>query len=180
MRLFTLTLDNVLGAFDDTELQTFVKDKEVLSIRDHFFVKDETPYLVVLVTYHSPHPESKEPSARTQAGENKEKWKEILEEADWPLFNTLRDWRNGLAREEGIPAYVICTNRQLAEIAHRRPPSLHKLASIEGMGKAKLERYGEKILKIVGPETIEAEQGKEATCSSLATTRPGSTAAVTR
>ena len=32
-----------------------------------------------------------------------------MEEGDWPLFNTLRDWRNGLAREEGVPAYVACT-----------------------------------------------------------------------
>ncbi|MFA6111134.1 MAG: HRDC domain-containing protein [Candidatus Latescibacterota bacterium] len=72
----------------------------------------------------------------------------MLEEADWPLFNALRDWRNGQAREEGIPAYVICTNRQLAAIAHARPDSLAKLGAVEGLGRAKLERYGGPILAL--------------------------------
>ncbi len=51
LRIFTLKFQSPLGAFDDAELQAFIKDKEVLSIRDHFFTKDEMPYLVVLVTY---------------------------------------------------------------------------------------------------------------------------------
>ena len=40
LRIFTLKFQSTLGAFDDAELQAFIKDKEVLSIRDHFFTKD--------------------------------------------------------------------------------------------------------------------------------------------
>ena len=50
LRIFTLKFQSPLGAFDDAELQAFIKDKEVVSIRDHFFTKDDMPYLVVLVT----------------------------------------------------------------------------------------------------------------------------------
>jgi len=48
VRVFTLKFDPIVGGFDDSGLQEFVRDKEVLSIRDHFFTRDETPYLIVL------------------------------------------------------------------------------------------------------------------------------------
>ena len=48
VRIFTLKFDPVLGGFDDGEVRDFLKDKEVLPIRDHFFIKDEIPYLAVL------------------------------------------------------------------------------------------------------------------------------------
>ena len=142
VRVLTLKFDSVIGGFDDSLLRDFVKDKEILSIRDHFFTRDELPYLVVIVTYNLLRPEDPTKTTPDSRDENKEKWRKILDEADWPLFNTLRDWRNQQAREEGIPPYVICSNRQLAEIAHQRPANLDKLATIEGLGRVKLERYG--------------------------------------
>lgn len=156
LRVFTLKFNSALGGFNDGEMRDFLKDKEVLSVRDHFFVKDEVPYLVVVVTYNLVRPEM-EPSSPSKRSERdrRDEWRALLEEADWPLFNTLRDWRNRKAREEELPTYIICTNRQLAEIAHRRPASLSKRATIEGLGKAKLERYGAMLLQIV--ESNEAE-----------------------
>ena len=151
VRVFTLHFDPMLGGFDDGPLREFVKDKEVLAIRDHFFSRDEMPYLALVVTYNALRPETGEKTLADKKEEDREKWRAILKEADWPLFNSLRDWRNGLAKEEGIPPYVICTNRQLAEIAHRRPESLTKLSAIEGMGKAKLDRYGAAILEVAKP-----------------------------
>ena len=162
VRVFTLRFDPVLGGFDDGDLRDFLKDKEVLSVRDHFFVKDETPYLTVIATYNLLRPEAEEP-VRSERSERdrRDAWREVLEEVDWPIFNELRDWRNKQAREEGIPPYVICTNRQLAEIAHRRLGSLSKLATVEGLGKAKLERYGTAILKIVASDAPPEEDGAD-------------------
>jgi ATP-dependent DNA helicase RecQ len=163
IQIFTLKFDSVLDRFDDGKLQNFVKDKEILSIRDHFFTRDEIPYLTVVVTYNPLRPEVEEKTGadRNRKSEDRDKWREILEEADWPLFNSLRDWRNNLAREEGMPPYVICTNKQLAQIAHRRPESLNKLSAIEGMGKAKLDRYGAAILSVVEPVAAEQAGGSE-------------------
>lgn len=161
--VFTLKFDPTLGSFDDRGLRDFVKDKEILSIHDHFFTHDEAPYLAVVVTYNLLRPEEGKktvPEQKEKKEEGREKWRQLLEEADWPLFNTLRDWRNGLAREEGVPPYVICSNRQLAQIAHQRPDTLQKLAAIEGMGKTKLERYGAALLQAV--ELPEEEEGEDA------------------
>ena len=86
-RIFTLRFDAVLGGFDDGELWEFLKDKEVLSIRDHFFVKDEMPYLTVIVTYNLLHPERRgvinhAPTSRTGRSERdrRDAWRELLEE----------------------------------------------------------------------------------------------------
>ena len=162
VRVLTLRFSPVLSGFDDTEVREFLRDKEVLAIRDHFFVKDESPYLAVLVTYNLLSTQAEAPQATPKAeGERQEAWREALQEEDWPLFNTLRDWRNQQAREEGVPPYVICTNRQLARIAHTRPSGLGKLGTVEGLGRAKIERYGGIILKLVGNEAPVAPEKEE-------------------
>jgi superfamily II DNA helicase RecQ len=161
-RVLTLKFDPVLGRIDDASLQAFIKDRDVLSIREHFFTREEIPYLAIIVTYNpkpvdADTPATTEKRQPTSEEDRKEKWRGLLVEDDWPLFNTLRDWRNGQAREEGIPPYVICSNVQLAHIAHNRPESPTQLATIEGMGKAKIERYGAALIKNIADQPNESE-----------------------
>ena len=88
VRVFTLSFSSVLGGFDDDEVREFVKDKEVLAVRDHFFLKDESPHLVLVVTYNLLRPEQEIPTRKTQVkegGRDREAWRKTLEEADWAL-----------------------------------------------------------------------------------------------
>ncbi len=150
-RIITLQFNTVTGQFDDEVVREFIKDKEVLLIRDHFFIKNETPYLTLVISYNMPQ----QPMATVVADKygkvqkRDESWREILEDGDMPLFNSLRDWRNEQGKKEGLPPYIMFTNRQLATIAKQRPQSSAKLAEIEGIGKAKVEKYGKEILTIV-------------------------------
>jgi DNA helicase-2/ATP-dependent DNA helicase PcrA len=61
-------------------------------------------------------------------------------------FESLKAWRLQRARSDDVPAYVVFHNSTLEEIAGRRPRSLAELASVPGVGPAKLERYGEELL----------------------------------
>jgi ATP-dependent DNA helicase RecQ len=72
-----------------------------------------------------------------------------LAESDSPLFDALRAWRSGLAREQGVPAYVILHDKTLRELATRRPASLDDLLGVPGIGQAKAERYGEALLRLM-------------------------------
>ena len=63
-----------------------------------------------------------------------------------PLFETLRARRRELAAESGVPPYVIFHDSTLREIAEKRPASLAELARVQGVGEAKLKRYGEAML----------------------------------
>jgi ATP-dependent DNA helicase RecQ len=65
------------------------------------------------------------------------------------LFQRLRDERSRLAREQNVPAYVIFHDATLAAIAAARPLSAAALQEIPGMGKTKIERYGQVILNTV-------------------------------
>src|SRR5690554_1613268 len=72
-----------------------------------------------------------------------------LADTDMPLFETLRELRARLAREQGVPAYVIFHDSTLREIAASRPASETELAGVGGIGAGKLERYGEVVLETV-------------------------------
>ena len=65
------------------------------------------------------------------------------------VFQALREWRKGVAREHGVPAYTVFHDATLVEIARVLPGSLDGLRGISGIGATKLERYGEPLLKVV-------------------------------
>ncbi|WP_250290525.1 DNA helicase RecQ [Frankia sp. CiP1_Cm_nod1] len=70
---------------------------------------------------------------------------ELSEEA-MPVFERLRAWRAAVAKEQGVPAYVIFHDATLREIASRPPATLAELSTISGVGEHKLARYGQQIL----------------------------------
>ncbi len=72
-----------------------------------------------------------------------------LSSADGARFEKLRAWRAQIAREHGVPAYVVFHDDTLQAIAHRQPRSLGELRSISGIGEKKLERYGAQLLAVV-------------------------------
>jgi ATP-dependent DNA helicase RecQ len=72
-----------------------------------------------------------------------------LDAAATPLFERLREWRAGVAREHGVPAYVVFHDGTLLTIAQSRPRTLEALGQISGIGAAKLERYGAAVLQMV-------------------------------
>ncbi len=146
LKIITLRFSPTLERFDDTELMDFIKDKEVLSARNHFFIKNDNAYLAVVIHYLENHNASR---AAGKPIKKDESWREIIKEEDLPLFNTLRSWRSERAKREGIAAYIICNNAELAQVVAARPQSLSDLAKINGFGKAKVEKYGKAILSIL-------------------------------
>ena len=66
-----------------------------------------------------------------------------------PLFEALRAARRTIAAEAGVPPYVVFHDSTLREIAAARPRSLAELAQVNGVGQAKLARYGDAMLAAV-------------------------------
>jgi len=65
------------------------------------------------------------------------------------LFDALRDLRLKLAREQGIPPYIIFHDRTLIAFAQRRPKDLSEFGHIPGVGEVKLDRYGADFLEVI-------------------------------
>lgn len=65
------------------------------------------------------------------------------------LFDVLRAERSRLAREQGVPPYLVLQDVSLRAIALERPATADALMRIPGIGQAKLERYGATFLALV-------------------------------
>jgi ATP-dependent DNA helicase RecQ len=66
-----------------------------------------------------------------------------------PVFERLRAWRTAVAKEQGMPPYVIFHDATLREIAAAPPSTLAELAQVNGVGETKLTRYGQQILDLL-------------------------------
>jgi ATP-dependent DNA helicase RecQ len=65
------------------------------------------------------------------------------------LFEALRAHRLTLARAQGVPPYVVASDRTLREIAVARPRTMAELLAVHGIGEAKADRYGAGLLAVV-------------------------------
>ncbi len=73
-----------------------------------------------------------------------------LDVDDRELFDALRALRRELADEARVPAYIVFGDRVLLEMVARRPETHGELLQVPGVGQAKLERYGDYFLEVIG------------------------------
>jgi len=156
-KVFCLTFNSAQGTFDDGPIRDFLKDKEIIAINDHLFMRNEIPYLTVIVKYYPYRAEadSKPKAESGREGTREEEWRSLLSESDMGLFNLLRDWRSERCKKDGVPPYVLFTNMQLAAIVKKRPQSAAELGKIEGIGPGKLQKYSDDVLKITKIQDVE-------------------------
>ena len=64
------------------------------------------------------------------------------------LWQALKAKRMELAREQGVPPYVIFHDSTLVEMMSLHPRNLVEMARVSGVGQAKLARYGDAFLKV--------------------------------
>jgi ATP-dependent DNA helicase RecQ len=72
-----------------------------------------------------------------------------LSAADAEVFERLRAWRAAAAKEQGVPAYVIFHDATMRQIAAQSPSTLTELSTVNGVGDAKLVKYGQQVLDLL-------------------------------
>jgi len=73
----------------------------------------------------------------------------LAEGCDQELFELLRILRKQIAQEQGIPPYVVFSDRSLHDMASIVPRSAETMLSVSGVGETKLERYGRRFLRLI-------------------------------
>ncbi len=144
LKLVTLAYDSNTGTFPSDPLSAI--DGEIINVVEHFFHDNGQPRLLLIVHYR-PHREdqpARRPSRNNLVGVRSE-----LSPPEQALFDRLRAWRNGRAQADGVPPYVLLDNRQVAEIARRRPTTLAALCQINGIGDRKAGEFGKDILALI-------------------------------
>lgn len=66
---------------------------------------------------------------------------------DEGLFERLREWRREAAGNK--PAFTVFTDATLEAIAERKPDSLEALLRVNGVGRAKLDAYGDDLIALI-------------------------------
>jgi|GEM_PF-1226959 len=187
IKLFTFRYSATLGGFDDTPLVEFIRNKELVAFREHFYLVNEVPHMSCILHYQdavipkdvlgmarpeeSVREETDPLGAPRKLEQRQAKTKRSptmpvvcagFDEAQRVLFNHLREWRYAVAQHEGIDAFLVFTNRQLAEIVRRLPDSPTALMNIESIGPGKVRRYGAQLLRCVRGEPPGAVAAQEA------------------
>jgi len=90
-----------------------------------------------------------------------------LAQPDAELREFLREWRRNIAKERGMPAYVVLHDTTLEEICKVQPSSIRELLTITGIGERKADTYGQEILTVLQKykEGSRAEASKPITSS---------------
>ena len=83
---------------------------------------------------------------------NKPKPKNVkvdITDYDESLYNLLKAWRRRVATEKRVPPYVIFHDRTLKNLSVIKPTSIFQLLTVDGIGKAKADSYGNEILQLI-------------------------------
>lgn len=138
LRFFTIPIHG--GDEAAAELNRFLGAHRILTI-DRSLVQDGANSAWALCVSFEPAADRSQPGKRG----GKIDYREVLNEQDFAVFARLRTLRKELADGEGIPAYAVLTNEQLAELVQRRVQSAAALREIAGVGDARVEKYGEAL-----------------------------------
>lgn len=95
------------------------------------------------------------PTAKTQTSKPYQPTR--LNKRQLRIFETMRKWRFERARNQVIPAYMICSNIQLEEMILKKPATIHQLAMVKGMEGMKAGKHGESILAALNSAFSESD-----------------------
>ncbi|MCG6943539.1 MAG: HRDC domain-containing protein [Thiohalocapsa sp.] len=141
LRFFTIPVVGGEAAAD--ELNRFLGSQRILSVDRHLGQDGGTLLWAICVGYEAAG-SATDTAAAPKRG--KVDFREVLSEADFAIYAQLRTLRKELAEREGVPPYNLFTNEQLAAIVTRPATSLADLGEIQGIGAARIDKYGRTFL----------------------------------
>jgi superfamily II DNA helicase RecQ len=153
LKAFTIPIHDAGSALE--EVNAFLRANRILSVDRHFVQDGANSIWAICVSYLD---DANRPLA-TGAKRPKVDYREVLSEADFAVFAKLRNLRKELAEKEGIPAYALFTNEQLAEMVQRRVASLNAMKEIEGVGDSRIEKYGAQFLALLKAQNVSLHNG---------------------
>jgi superfamily II DNA helicase RecQ len=145
LKFFTIPVSDPQAATD--ELNAFLGTHRVITVERQFVADGANSLWSVCVSYVD---------AESRPGADKRQsrvdYREVLPPQEFAVFAKLRALRKEHAEREGVPLFAIFTNDHLADMVRRRLMSLEGLRGLDGVGKARLEKYGEAFVGLLKRE----------------------------
>jgi superfamily II DNA helicase RecQ len=127
------------------DLNAFLASCRVAAVSHHIVPQSSGGLLLFVV-------ETVANVATTKAGGNpsvRVDYRELLSAEEFATFSRLRTERRRIAEAEGVPVYTIFSNAQLADMVRKRVRTTAALGEIEGVGKARVDKYAPRVLPIL-------------------------------
>jgi hypothetical protein len=127
----------IKGVLDDFFKEIAIKTALMKAISDGF---NTTNYLKTKSNTEIDYKPAKIPSINTSSSEN------ILHPE---LYQAIRAWRDELAREWGVPLFLVLAQKSILEILRLLPSNPAELENVKGLGKTRVKQYGSDLLEII-------------------------------
>lgn len=140
MQIKIFTIPALGGEAINEDLNAFLRTKKILQIEQELVHCAQSAVWSFCIRYiedYSPIIKEKD----------KIDYKEVLGEEAFGRFAAMRETRKRIAKEEGLPAYAIFKDEELAKMAEHQDLTLANMKSIKGIGPKKLETYGQHFVK---------------------------------
>ena len=121
-------------------------DYRVLRIGDISRLKKEDAYVGIRKAEEKKAPELKKKKAKST---------DALTGAGYKLFERLRQLRLTIAKEEGMPPYIIFSDKTLIDMCAKHPENEEEMLGVSGVGENKLHKYGQRFLDEIAAFTEE-------------------------
>lgn len=145
IKLFTIPVGDSGTAL--AEMNAFLRGNKILEVENHFVGNDKGAYWCFSVRYvERSYPEADKDAKKVD-------YKKVLDEATFEKFSKLREIRKKVAADEGISAFIIFTDEELAELAKLDEITEKAMLGIKGVGEKKVERFAKYF--ITQPKTDE-------------------------
>ena len=128
---------SIKGILDDFFKEIAIKIALMKGISDGF---NTTNYLKIKSNTEIDYKPAKSPTINTSLSEN------ILHPE---LYQAIRAWRDELAREWGVPLYLVLAQKSILEILRLLPSNPAELENVKGLGKTRVKQYGSDLLEII-------------------------------
>jgi len=125
-------------------LNNFCSQNRVLTVDKQFVAEGSNSFWSLCVTTTASEKQELVPKRKPVID-----YKEVLNESDFAVFAQLRQLRKTMAENEGVPAYALFTNEQLANMVTQRITTKTGLLELEGIGKSRVDKYAPAFLQIL-------------------------------
>jgi superfamily II DNA helicase RecQ len=141
IKIVTIPFDGEKKIFYEEELNNFILKKNIKILTPAFFESGHGKYWTVFIEYDDillGHEEKTKKDKIPELGGHQKL-----------LLDKLFEIRRTLADKDGIPVFIIASNKQLSDVALKMPKTLDQLKEISGFGGKKIKKYGQQIIGIV-------------------------------
>lgn len=122
------------GEMLNEDLNVFLRSKKVLQVEQHLVAQVQGAVWTFVIRYVEDH---------SPIQKNKEKidYRLVLTEAAFGRYSQYREIRKAVAQSEGLPAFAVFTDEEMAEMAKLEVLTAVEMKKIKGIGEKKTEKY---------------------------------------